>query len=113
MSHFARRKDSNHSALVDAFRAHGCSVLVLDVSTKGAPDLLIGRNGDDQLVEVKPEAKASKTVNGQRLERGVRRAESEPREAQVAFARAWRGRWVDVARNLDDVAKIANGLGRT
>lgn len=97
MSRYARNKDKNHGAIISAFRSLGCSVLILDVSTAGAPDLLVGRNGADILVEVKPDT-------------ALKRHALRP--AQEAFAAAWKGRWVDVARNLDDVARIANGLGR-
>ncbi len=99
MSRYARRKDSNHRAIVGIFEALGCSVLVLDVSTTGAPDLLIGRNGDDQLVEVKPMSSVRRT--------------SDPRGTQLEWAAKWKGRWVDVVRNADDAVKIANGLGRS
>ncbi len=97
MSRYARRKDENHGALVEAFKAFGCSVLVLDVSEPHAPDLLIGRNGADQLVETKPAV-------------GERRR-SQLRPGQKAWHERWRGRWVDVARTVEDAQRIANGLG--
>lgn len=96
---YARRKDKNHGEVVSAFRALGCSVLVVDCSQANAPDLLVGRNGVDQLVEVKPQSNVKRT--------------SQLRPGQAAFAASWKGRRVDVARNLDDVARIANGLGRS
>ena len=47
----AARKDANHSTIVAAFRALGCSVEAL--SAKGVPDLLVGIRGVNLLVEVK------------------------------------------------------------
>ena len=95
---YARRKDKNHGEVVSAFRALGCSVLVIDCSQANAPDLLVGRNGVDQLVEVKPQSNVKRT--------------SQLRPGQVDFAVSWKGRYVVVARTVDDVARIANGLGR-
>lgn len=70
----------------------GCSVLVLDVSAPGAPDLLVAHSGIDQLVEVKPDTKV--------------KAQSIPRENQLAWACNWAGRKVTVCRSVDDAVKV-------
>ena len=51
---YARRVDANQSAIVDAFRACGWSVLDLSGVGQGCPDLLVkDRSGALRLVEVK------------------------------------------------------------
>ena len=47
------RTDANQDAVVDALRAIGCTVNSLAALGCGVPDLLVGRNGVDCLVEVK------------------------------------------------------------
>ncbi len=91
MSRYARKKDSNHTALLRSFKLLKCTVLVLDVSTKGAPDLLIGRSGVDQLVEIKPVGE-------------------EPRDSQLEWWTGWFGRKVMVARTHADAARIVRTM---
>ncbi len=45
--------DTNHSALVEVFRAHGCLVQSLAPLGRGVPDLLVHFRGFTWLVEVK------------------------------------------------------------
>lgn len=47
----AARKDDNHAAVVEVLRNSGCSVQPLNAP--GAPDLVVGLNGTNHLVEVK------------------------------------------------------------
>jgi len=84
----ARRVDRNHSDIVAALRAAGCSVLDLSGVGKGCPDLLVGRNGVDYLLEVK--APGGKT-----------------REAQRKFSASWRGHFVQfVTSELQALAAV-------
>lgn len=78
--------DGNHKAIVAGLRAAGCSVLDLSACGGGVPDLLVGFNGRERLVEVKSP--------GATKPHGKRRAETLDRQAE--FAAAWRG--VPVAR---------------
>jgi Holliday junction resolvase len=55
----AAKVDSNHVAVVDAFRALGCSVVSLAAIGKGCPDLAIGVAGKNLLIEVKDGAKSA------------------------------------------------------
>lgn len=120
MSRWRHGKDQNHKTIVEIFRLLGCSIVVIDrasyvrpdgtTETAGVPDLLVGRNGADILVEVKPEAESDRTVDGV-TKRGTKKAESMPREKQREFATRWKGRWVEVVRNAEDAARVANGLG--
>ena len=57
MSRFARNLDGNHKAIVLRFKHLGCTVMRLESSQAGCPDLLVGRAGVDQQVEVKDGAK--------------------------------------------------------
>ena len=53
----AARIDDNHREVVEALRQHGCSVLDLASVGKGCPDLLVGYNGVNYLMEVKDGSK--------------------------------------------------------
>ena len=77
----ASRTDSNHAAIVEAYEAHGCTVLSLARMGDGCPDLLVGYRGRLALVEVKA-------------------ARGRLRPAQEDFQRRWP---VRVVRTVDDV----------
>lgn len=49
----ASRTDANHSAVVDALLAIGCSVQTLSAIGCGCPDLWVARNGRMWAIEVK------------------------------------------------------------
>jgi hypothetical protein len=51
----ARRVDANQTPIVDALRAIGCTVQSLAMVGQGVPDLLVGINGRNFLMEVKNE----------------------------------------------------------
>lgn len=53
MSRYARRRDSNHTAVGDYLRAHGFTVLDIADHGDGVPDYVIARRGMSALVEVK------------------------------------------------------------
>lgn len=52
------RTDANQSAIVQLFREMGCSVWVTSSAGNGAPDIVIGANGKNVLVEIKDGNKA-------------------------------------------------------
>jgi hypothetical protein len=54
---FAARIDANQPAIVAALRKMGATVLHLHTIGKGAPDILIGYQGKNALVELKDGAK--------------------------------------------------------
>lgn len=97
MSRFRRNKDASHSVVVDAFRRAGASVLVIDCSAAGAPDLLVGVAGRSLLVEVKNPA-------GKGMDK--RRTRLAP--AQEAFAASWRGSPVHVVCSAVEAFELAN-----
>ena len=49
----AGRTDGNQTEIVAGLRARGYSVLVMSGLGKGAPDILVGRHGENILVELK------------------------------------------------------------
>jgi hypothetical protein len=53
----AARIDANQKEIVAALRRAGCSVQSLATVGKGCPDLIVGRNGKNFLIEVKDGAK--------------------------------------------------------
>lgn len=53
----AARTDTNQSAIVAALRQHGASVQCLHTIGKGVPDLLVGWQGRNYLLEIKDNSK--------------------------------------------------------
>lgn len=91
------RRDGNHSAVVTALLRSGCTVLDLGDVGEGCPDLLVGLQGMNFLIEVKmPNGKLTPD--------------------QVGWAKVWRGQAV-VVRSPDEAIRfiqqarvaIANG----
>ncbi len=88
--------DANQVAVVAAFRAAGASVLHLHTVGEGCPDLLVGVDGIDQLVEVKDGRK--------------RASERRLRPDQVEFHRRWRGRPVFVVEWPAEAAALVQRI---
>lgn len=86
------RVDANHKEVVQAFRAAGCSVVSLASIGSGVPDLLVGTDGYNVLVEVK----------GLKGERNI---------AQRQFDHDWRG-WVEVIRSTEEALALVSRLRR-
>lgn len=85
------RRDANHNAVADTFRALGCSVFETDRVGEGFPDLVVGMSGTDNiLVEIKnPETHYGRAgLNG----------------TQSKFNEAWRGAKVMVICSADEAA---------
>lgn len=81
----APRTDANQAQIVTALRGRGCVVQILAAVGKGVPDLLVGRDGDNWLFEVK-DGKGTLT------------------EDQTEWHRNWRGQ-VAVLRTLEDIKR--------
>ena len=90
MTRRAARRDANHTAVADTFRALGCSVFETDRVGEGFPDLVVGMQGDNLLVEVKNPA----TYYGRTGLNG----------SQTKFNEAWRGSKVMVICSADEAA---------
>lgn len=54
---YARRTDDNQTEVIKALRAIGCTVQSLSGVGEGCPDLLVGRNGINYVLEVKDGSK--------------------------------------------------------
>jgi len=84
------RVDGNQKQVVQNLRKCGYSVLILSNVGKGCPDLLVGHNGLNLLVELKdPDQPPSKRVLT---------------TDEVKFFETWRGKAI-VAENLEDIIK--------
>lgn len=96
MPRWAARKDGNHNAIADAFRAAGASVIETHRLGDDFPDLVIGWRGRTVLVEVKNPEGRDRETEGQRLAR-----------------EAWRGDlWVIVRDPAAAVTAVASRLAR-
>lgn len=49
----AAKIDANQNEIVNALRKAGCTVQILSSVGKGCPDILVGRGGDNYLLEIK------------------------------------------------------------
>ena len=86
------RRDAAEPAVIEAFKALGCSVQPLDRPV----DLLVGFKGTSHLVEVK----TGKVGYGKRLNGN-----------QEAWAALWRGSPVHVARTPEDAKELVEMWG--
>jgi Holliday junction resolvase len=94
----AAKVDANQSIIVDALRLVGCSVLPLHAVGQGCPDLLVARNGETILIEVKDGAKPP----------SARKLTPD----QVEFHATWRGKIVvacNVREAMEAVGISASG----
>lgn len=57
------RTDANHSEVVKALRNAGCSVQSLAATGRGVPDLLVGRDGKNLLMESKTAQSLHRSAN--------------------------------------------------
>ncbi len=90
----AAKKDGNQAAIVEALRAAGASVSIINEA--GIPDLLIGFCGVNLLAEVKDPAQPKA---GQRL-----------KPDQVKWHREWKGQKTIVYSVADALALIERDL---
>ncbi len=79
------RRDATEKAIVEALRASGWSVAY--ISGRNVPDILAGRGGVTEVIEVKT-------------------AKGKLKPGQAVFAAEWRGRPVRVMRSVEDVVKL-------
>ena len=81
--------DSNQPEIVEAFRQLHCSVLLLHQVGSGCPDLLVGVNGFNVLIEVK-------TSTGKLT------------DDQKDFITVWNGDAVNIVRTREDAIELVN-----
>lgn len=83
----ARKVDANQAEVIKEFRRLGCTVQDLSGVGKGVPDLLVGYDRMNALVEVKDGPKAKLTPD------------------QTVWHSKWNGQ-VCIVRNLEDVRNL-------
>lgn len=88
----AAKKDANHNAIAQVFIDEGCSVFDASGVGQNFPDLVVARNGETVLVEVK--GQYGKLTEGQR-----------------EFARRWQGISMTV-RNEREARALARLIGK-
>lgn len=81
---YSAKRDSNESAIIEALRTAGCTVTPLSI--KGCPDLLVGIDGVNYLVEVK---------NGK----------NDLTDDQIKFFETWEGQCA-VVRTVEEALKV-------
>jgi len=89
----AAKVDVNQPEIVEVFRQLHCTVLLLHQVGSGCPDLLIGVNGFNVLVEVKT-------------------ATDKLTDDQTNFICAWSGDAVNIVRSRDDAIELVNHYRR-
>ena len=85
------RVDANQKTLVAAARAMGFSVAVTSAMGSGFPDIVLGKNGVNYLVEIKD---GDKTPSQRKLTID-----------EQEFKDSWRGRY-DIIESIDDLKRL-------
>lgn len=98
MGYSIKRVDQNQSEVVTLFRRLGASVLILSEVGRGCPDLLIGINLTNYLVEVKDGAKP---MSQQKLTL-----------AEGEFFQNWKGQVCIVRNDIDVINLVNRAMGR-
>jgi len=85
------RTDDNQQLIVKQLRQLGCSVAVTSMIGKGFPDLVLGHQNKNYLIELKDgnKTKSRKTLT----------------EDEAKFFNDWKGQ-VDKCESLDDICRI-------
>ena len=83
--------DANQKQIVTALRDAGCSVQSLAATGRGVPDLLVGRDGKNLLLEIKDGSK--------------RPSERKLTPDQKTWHSAWRGQ-IHVVNNPDEALEL-------
>jgi Holliday junction resolvase len=92
----ACRTDSNQVEIVQALRKAGCTVTPTHMVGDGFPDLVVGRNGVNHLLEIKDGAKPPSA-------RALTKDEKK-------FHIEWRG-VVEIVYSIDDALRVVLGKG--
>lgn len=86
----ASKIDVNQPEIVEALRGAGCSVTLLHAVGEGCPDILVGVNGVNVLMEIK-------------------HGKNGLTEPQIRWHGAWTGT-VYIVRSIDDALAIINKI---
>jgi hypothetical protein len=91
----AARVDENQPEVVAAFREEGCSVAITSTVGDGFPDIVVGLDDVNVLVEIKD---GRKPPSARRLT-----------DDQVDFHSGWRG-WIEVVKNTEEVRALVRRM---
>lgn len=91
MRKYSSKADANQTEIVKALRAAGASVFITSNVAKGFPDLVVGFNGINYLVEVKDSAKP---LSAQKL-----------KPHQVELHATWKGQ-ICVVNSVEQALKV-------
>lgn len=91
----AARVDANQPEVVAAFRDEGCTVAITSAAGEGFPDIVVGLDGVNALVEIKDGCKPP----------SARRLTPE----QVTFHSSWAG-WVEVVVDTDQARALVRRM---
>jgi hypothetical protein len=95
MAHRAAKVDANQKEIVEALRSIGATVQHLHAVAQGCPDLLVGRQGVNYLLEIKDGAKPP---SGRKLT-----------SDQVVWHSLWQGAAV-VVKSVDEAIAAVGGF---
>jgi hypothetical protein len=101
----AARIDANQPDIVAALRKAGCTVQPLHAVGDGVPDLLVGRDGRNYLIEVKDGRKPPSSRRLTPVQKRWHNGDDKKRPA-------WAGQ-VAIANNVDEALRIVGVLGET
>ncbi len=90
-----RRQDSNHAEIRQAFRDRGFSVRDTHMVGDGFPDIVVGREGINVLIEIKDGAKPP--------------SKRQLTKDETKFMDEWTG-WVETVECETDVDRVYNAL---
>jgi hypothetical protein len=91
----AARIDANQPEIVDALREVGASVQILSAVGHGCPDILVGYNGHNYVIEIKD---GSKPPSARRLT-----------EDEDEWSDEWKGQWC-VAENVSEALRAIGAI---
>ena len=94
---YAAKVDSNQAEIVKALRQMGCTVECLHAVGSGVPDLLVGLNGMNLLLEVKDGSKA--------------RSQQKLTIDQILWHDEWGGQ-VQIVKSVEHAVRIVNHYRR-
>ena len=90
-----KRVDINQKEIVEVLRKLGCSVAVTSMVGKGFPDIVVGRNGKNWLLEIKdgnqPPSKRSLT------------------DYEFIFHENWKGQ-IAIVNNVEQAIEVINDI---
>ena len=95
----AKRTDGNQTEIVNTFRSMGATVQILSMVGKGCPDIVVGFQGVNYLIEIKD---GKKSLSGQKLT-----------EHEEKFFNTWKGQVCLINSNDQAIALLEKYMVRS